>query len=155
VALDLDPYDDDVYDDLPPPFPVAFRRDGIAVPNLAELPRDEWEDVLRWCSPRARELATITTRRHEDNVAAQWILFQLRGEEAARRRVALRESAPPPAPPPLRDLQRRSDQRQVNFRLTGDDYEDLERAAHAYGVSSPRLAMMLTMRGVRRALGDL
>jgi hypothetical protein len=152
---DLDPHGDDVYDDIPPPFPVAFVRDGHTVPDLAQLPREEWEGVLRWCAPRARELALTTTRGHEDNVAAQWILFQLHGEEHARRQAALKESAPPPAPLPLRGLERRSDQRQVNFRLSGAQYEDLERVSLAYGVSCPRLAMMLTMRGVTRALGEL
>jgi hypothetical protein len=151
---DLDPHGDDVYDDLPPDFPVAFIRDGHKVPDLSELPRERWEEVLRWCAPRVRELATMTTRGQADNVAAQWILFQLHGEEHTRREAALKESAPPPAPPPLRDLQRRSDVRQVNFRVSAAQYEDLERAARAYGVSCPRLAMMLTMRGVRRARGE-
>jgi hypothetical protein len=46
----------------------------------------------------------------------------------------------------------RRDRRQVNFRVSDEEYEEIDRAARDDGVSAARLARMLTIRGVRRAL---
>lgn len=149
----LDPsYDDDVYDDLPPAFPVAFQRDGAPVPDLDAIPQDQWKDVLRSCTSWARVLALDTTKTHAERVAADWILVQLDGEARMRRSAALQESAPPPAVTLDSDIRPRRSVRQVNFRMSRNEYSELDRVARAYGVSAPRLARMLTIRGVRRAL---
>jgi hypothetical protein len=160
ARTDFDPDVDDVYEDLPPPFPAAFTRNGRAVPDLAAIPRDDWADVLRWCTPWERELALSTPRTHDERVAARIAVLELEGQARSRRHAALRTSAPPPVPevpevPKVpKSIARRPGWRQVNFRLAEDDYTDLDRAARAYGVSAPRLAMMFTVRGVKRALGD-
>jgi hypothetical protein len=143
--------DDDVYDDIPPPFPVAFVRDGAPVPDLDAIPQREWKEVLAWCEPQIRSRAVATTKTHEDNVAAQWVLYQLAADAHRRRQAALADSAPPPAPVVSRDVVRR-DVRQVNFRVSEEEYELLDDAARAYGVSAPRLARMLAIRGAKQAL---
>ena len=144
-VFDIDS-DDDIYDDIPPPFPVACVRDGDPVPDLDAIPRSEWKDVLRWCEPNVRSRAVATTKTHEENVAAQWVLHE-------RRQAALADSAPPPVPVVSRAALRR-DIRQVNFRVSDEEYDLLDRAARAYGVSAPRLARMLAIRGAKRALDN-
>jgi hypothetical protein len=143
--------DDDIYDDIPPPFPVACVRDGDPVPDLDAIPQSEWKDVLAWCEPHVRSRAVATTKTHEDNVAAQWVLYQLGADAHRRREAALADSAPPPAPVVSRAIVRR-DTRQVNFRVSDEEHDLLDRAARAYGVSAPRLARMLAIRGAKRAL---
>ncbi len=147
-ALDSD---DDIYDDISPPFPVACVSNGDLVPDLDAIPKSEWKDVLGWCEPHVRSRAVATTKTHEDNVAAQWVLHQLGADAHSRRRAALAESAPPPVPVVSRAVVRRNI-RQVNFRVSDEEYDLLDRAARAYGVSAPRLARMLAIRGATRAL---
>jgi len=143
--------EDDIYDDIPPPFPVAFRHEGQPVPDLDAIPFSEWKAVLAWCDPWIRTRAVGTTTSHEDNVRAQWALHELSLDAHRRREEALARSAPPPAPiVPPHTL--RHDRRQVNFRVSHEEFDLIDRAARAYGVSAPRLARMLTIRGVRRAL---
>jgi hypothetical protein len=143
--------DDDVYDDIPPPFPVAYVTHGRPVPDLDAIPHDEGKEVLAWCEPWVRTCAIGTTTSHDDNVAAQWALHELSLDAHVRRQEALARSAPPPAPLVSHAVLRR-DRRQLNFRVSDEEYEEIDRAARAYGVSAPRLARMLTIRGVRRAL---
>jgi hypothetical protein len=149
-VFDIDS-DDDIYDDIPPPFPVAFVHDGDPVPDLSVIPQREWKEVLAWCEPHVRSRAVATAKTHEDNVAAQWTLYQLGADAHRRRQAALADSAPPPAPVVSRNVVRR-DIRQVNFRVSDEEYELLDQAARAYGVSAPRLARMLAIRGANRAL---
>jgi hypothetical protein len=80
--------------------------------------------------------------------------LELSSEARNRRREALDRSAPPPVPRAEARYLRRRANRQVSFRMTDAERGDLERVALSYGVSSARLARMLTIRGVRRALGD-
>ena len=84
-------------------------------------------------------------------MAAQWALHELSLDAHARREAALTRSAPPPVAVVSHDVPRR-DRRQLNFRVSDEEYEEIDRAARAYGVSAARLARMLTIRGVRRAL---
>ncbi len=144
-------FDDDVYDDIAPPFPVAYVSDGRSIPDLGAIPRSDWKDVLAWCEPWVRTLAIGTTTSHDDNVAAQWALHELSLDAHARREAALTRSAPPPVAVVSHTVLRR-DRRQLNFRVSDEEYEEIDRAARAYGVSAARLARMLTIRGVRRAL---
>jgi hypothetical protein len=105
--------------------------------------------------PWIRLNAVETTRNHAQRVAAEWVLTQLSAEARMRREQVLEESAPPPVPTLTPAIVTRRDVRQVNFRLSHAEYGELQRVAVAYGVSGPRLARMLTMRGVRRVLtGD-
>jgi hypothetical protein len=154
-AAELDPaFDDDVYEDIPPSYPLA---EGYVdpVPDLNAIPQEEWSEILRWCDGRARLHAVETLKTHGERVAANWVITELQAEARLRREDALRESAPPPTPTLSRELIRRSDVRQVNFRLSHTEYAELDRVARAYGVTCPRLARMLTIRGVRKVLDDV
>jgi hypothetical protein len=136
-------------------FPHVDLDGGPSVPNLKEIPRDRWVDALRPLSPSDRLAATRTMEGREGFIAAQLALNELHGEDIMRRKKALAESAPPPAPEiamPRALKPRRRETRQVSFRLSPAEYEELDRAARLYAVSGARLARMLTMRGVRRVL---
>jgi hypothetical protein len=104
--------------------------------------------------PRIRGYAVGTLRTHAERVAAEWVLMQLGAEARLRRQRALEDSAPPPAPDITRDVVRRRRVRQVSFRMSTEEFGDLDRVALAYGVSASRLARMLTIRGVKRAIGN-
>jgi hypothetical protein len=154
-GAELDPdYDDDDYDDLPPTFPIAEFKDGHAVPDLDAIPQDEWIVALRSCPGRIRLRAVGTLRTHAERVAAEWVLMQLSAEARMRREHALDASAPPPVPDITRDVVRRRRTRQVSFRMSTDEFGELDQVALAYGVSASRLARMLTIRGTKRALGE-
>ena len=74
-----------------------------------------------------------------------------------RRRDALERAAPPPVPVPVlpRTLPlRRRAVRQINFRVSPSEYDEIHAVASLYGVSPSRIARMLTLRGVRRAASD-
>ena len=72
-----------------------------------------------------------------------------------RRRDALERAAPPPVPVLPRTLPlRRRAVRQINFRVSPSEYDEIHAVASLYGVSPSRIARMLTLRGVRRAASD-
>jgi hypothetical protein len=75
--------------------------------------------------------------------------------DAERRRDALERSAPPPVPMLPRTLPlRRRAVRQINFRVSPSEYDEIHTVAGLYGVSPSRIARMLTLRGVRRVASD-
>ena len=72
-----------------------------------------------------------------------------------RRRDALERATPPPVPVLPRTLPlRRRAVRQINFRVSPSEYDEIHAVASLYGVSPSRIARMLTLRGVRRAASD-
>jgi hypothetical protein len=72
-----------------------------------------------------------------------------------RRLDALDRAAPPPVPvlPRALPLRRRA-VRQINFRVSPSEYDEIHTVAGLYGVSPSRIARMLTLRGVRRVASD-
>jgi hypothetical protein len=147
-------FDDDEYDDLPVVAPMLRSGGGEDYPDLEQVPQEDWKEVLREFPPRVRRLATGRLVGRDGYAAAIRADLELDWEARDRRKQALERSAPPPAPRlEARHIRRRAD-RQVSFRMTDRERGDLERVALAYGVSSARLARMLTIRGVRSALGQ-
>jgi hypothetical protein len=155
-ALNED-FDDDEYDDIDPivtEAPIASRRDGLPVPDLSRIPQEHWLRVLRACAPGTRRYAAETPETHAERMLAQLRILQLRGEARERREKALQEPAPPPAVSIPREVSRRRRARQVSFRLSVEEHAEVERVAYAYGTTSARLARMVTLRAVRKALGE-
>jgi hypothetical protein len=126
---------------------------GQAMPNLQKIPTERWEAALRPLSSWARYVAAGNAGNLGEMRHAQRIAVELDLRDLERRRLALEASAPPP-PPAVERAGSRRRTRQVNFRITPDEYRDLSRAALQYGVTCPTLARMLTVRGVRRALDE-
>jgi hypothetical protein len=147
-------FDDDEYEDLDVVAPTLYTIGGVPIPDLRKVPREDWDKLLRCCSPWLRRRAIDPLAGQDGHIEALRIDFELRGEERERRQKALERSSPPPAPRIESGFIRRRADRQVSFRMTVRERSDLERVAMAYGVSSARLARMLTIRGVRRALGE-
>jgi hypothetical protein len=147
----LDP--DDEYDPREiAPFPLVRRREGV-FPDLREIPAEQWQEALRPYSPSLRLLAIerLDAQRSQE---AHAVLIRLGTEDQQRREEALVRSAPPDVGRLPRPILIRREVRQVSFRLSLGEHDELRRAAAAYGVSNARLARMLTIRGVRRALRD-
>jgi hypothetical protein len=148
----LDP--DDEYDpaEIGPSFPKVHRG-GESLPDLELIPEAQWEEALRPLTQAQRRLAVDgvgtsgTDRLHG-------LLLRLAAEDERRLEVALERSAPPDVGPLPRSGLTRREVRQVSFRLSPAEHQDLQRAASFFGVSCARLARMLTIRGVRRALTD-
>jgi len=155
AAID-EPFDpDDEYDpvEAAAAFPHALTNTGDLVPELTEIPGDRWEEVLRPLEPDLRAVAAARLRP-DRALAAEAILLRLEDEDEERRLRALTESAPPDVAPPARRPYVRLEPKQVSFRLSEAEHRRLQRAARAYGTTGARLARMLTIRGVRRALRD-
>ena len=138
----------------PTTFPIARWFGSHAVPDLKQIPRDQWREALRSVrSAQARRVAL-------DEAGPLWgeavqELFHLETEEWERRRAAEeRTERPQPLPvPPAPRAQGRAG-RQVNFRLADRDHADLKRASSVLGLRSATLARLLTLRGVAQVLAE-
>ena len=135
------------------PLPYRGEHEGEPIPDLSRIPKDRWVDALRPSSPRVRRHAISTVTTFDDVAPACQAVAWLAFEDEQRRAEALRRSAPPPSPTGLAKARGRR-MRQVNFRLTPAEYQDLRSVAFDYGVTATQLARMLTIRGVRRARDD-
>ena len=137
--------DDDMYDDIPPRSRRVRpgRRSG-ARPRCD--PRSEWKERAPAVRADVRSRAVATTKTHEENVAAQWVLHERRAGDAlgglrasARARWCRGRGAAARHPP---------------GELPGEheEYDQLDRAAPRTACPRARLARMLAIRGAKRAL---
>ena len=129
---------------------LADDSDGDRIPNLSQLPQEEWLEALRpLCrNDRIRAQNTLPLARIPE---AMIVLSELASQEyAARARARMAGPARLPAgdPPPP------GARRQVNFRLGTGEHARLVEASRLYGMSPTVLARLLTIRGVDRALRE-
>jgi hypothetical protein len=140
------------HDDEPPlvhdGMPIAEWYAGEPVPALDRIARERWREVLAPLRHRTRLRAR--DRTHSDVSAAGVLVGELLLDDGDG--VARAASAPPPAMPRGALPARRGGPRQVNFRLSADEYARLEEVARLFAMRPTTLARALTVRGVDRAL---
>jgi hypothetical protein len=124
------------------------------VPDFSEIPRHRWEEVMRTIPERLR-IPSVQGGflPMEDAVELmQLARSDLPPAPSDRARKAVLEK-PQLAPAPSTDHFRRAN-RQVNFRLTEDEYADLATAAEMLGTTPTQLSGQLVRNGVRRVLAE-
>ena len=137
--------------------PLPMRRlmfSTTEVPDFTRIPRDRWREVM----------CTIPQDLRHRSVCGLGMPFDAHAELSE---LALSDLPPAPsdlaraqarakprlAPAPATDAFRRAN-RQVNFRLTENEYLDLATAAELIGTTPTQLAGMLVRNGVRRIIEE-
>ena len=143
----------DTCDDAP--FPTrCLLHTRIEVPDFRQIPRERWEEAMRSIPQRLRHRSTHNLGMPFDQLAelGELALSDLppAPSDLARSQV---QAKPQLAPKPAADAFRRAN-RQVNFRLTEDEYADLATAAKLIGTTPTQLAGMLVRNGVRRVIEE-
>ena len=122
---------------------------GVRTPNLPEIPRERWREVL------------ITYDR-EARFNAAYDLY-LTPEERTEAQALVKELPPPPSERVRQAMPRVGfdhrvgwppTSRQLNLRLGTEDYESLAVAARLLGSKPTQVARMLINAGVRRLLAE-
>jgi hypothetical protein len=126
---------------------------GHPIPDLARIPRERWEEVLRQTHPTVREHASRALDELKLVAEANVIGWRIRDEELARAKAA-RKVVAFPAPLPGAVVPKRTRYKQVNIRLPPARYEDLCEAASIIGMRPTALVRMLTIRGVTQILAE-
>ena len=133
--------------------PIKGWWAGHPMPDLARIPRERWVEVLRQTHPSVREKASQTLGEIALMGEANRIAWRILAEENARKQAA-RASIAFPAPLPGAAVPRRTRFKQVNFRLTRAQYDDLCEAASIIGMKPTALARMLAIRGATQMLAE-
>ena len=137
-------------------YPVIEWLEGQPVPDLNEIPRARWREVLIPLTKRVRAMAAYRVRMPEASRDAGILTVTLDLEDGDRRAQAESRAARPrrlPAPN-VEQAPGRPVSRQVNFRISAAQHERLAQAAQRIGVKPTQLARLLTMRGVEHMLWE-
>src|SRR4051794_24215980 len=103
--------------------PVRGWNGPHPIPDLSKIPRERWEEVLRKAHASVRERASLTLEDPARIVEANTLGWRIDAEEHARRKAA-RKVVASLAPLPGADVPKRTRYKQVNFRLTRQQYLD-------------------------------
>ena len=123
--------------------------DGV-VPDLEEIPQEEWKETLRALHPIKRKQAMLRLGLERGGPAAM-LLHEIDMEEQARRLKGVpTPAAPRTTAPAAQDPATRI--RQVNLQLQPKEYERLAQAAERLGMRPTVLARLLVARGVELTL---
>lgn len=132
-------------------FPCHGYLYGQPIPVLRLIPRERWRAALAPLRPKVRTAAADTVE-YKDISEVLALIGDLMIADGEARHAA--RSTPSPAiaagSPP--GATRQFGTRQINFRISADQYERLGRAAALYGMRPGTLARAMTMSGVERAL---
>jgi len=129
--------------------------DGEAIPNLSQLPEEQWLDALRPLSRYERVRAQNTVPMEKVGVVGALIGELVLEAGAARARpIPAPACAPAGDPPPRGGPHPTRPRRQVNFRLGVNEHARLTEAARLFAMRPNTLARLLVVRGVERALRD-
>jgi hypothetical protein len=126
-------------------------------PDLSQIPRERWREVLRETHRSVREDAARTAMSIDLAAGAHAIglMLEINQEETAMRDRASQAAAIADPLPVARLKRSRAGRiRQLNFRLTAAEHADLLRAADILGLRPTQVARMLTMRGVNQVLRE-
>lgn len=137
---------------LPEHIPIAFRWNGHAIPDLAQIDERDWVGVLKTLRRPIQAVAVNTAPGGVSNYLYNHMALFDRPppiSKAVERAVSSPLGVPSPKVPG------RPRRRQVNFRIEHDEYDRLREAARRLGVRPTELARLFTMSGVNRALEDL
>lgn len=137
--------------------PVPTRRlmfSTVEVPDFTQIPRDRRRDVMGTI-PTALRYPAVQGLALPPDELVELSTLALSDLPPTRSDVARAEVRKKPriAPSPAADHFRRAN-RQVNFRLTEDEYVDLATAAQLIGTTPTQLAGMLVRNGVRRVIEE-
>ena len=124
-------------------------------PDFLQIPRERWRAAMATVPRHLRMLSINGLGTTMDEISALAGLAMdatIPDSPSDRAREAVRDR-PQLAPAPAAD-HFRSANRQVNFRLTEDEYTDLAAAAQLIGTTPTQLAGQLTRNGVRRVLSE-
>jgi hypothetical protein len=133
--------------------PIRGWWGGHPIPDLAKIPRERWEEVLRQTHPSIREKASQTLGELKLMTEANTIGWRILDEERARAKAA-RTVVAFPTPLPGATVPKRTRYKQVNIRLPPARYEDLCEAATIIGMKPTALVRLLTIRGVTQMLAE-
>jgi len=149
-------------DDTPARFPIRSHHCGEPIPDLSKIPEERWVEAVTPLSSRGREMAIDLARPRVDPLAIGTLILELPRPRAAGpdgRIAAMHAGTEMPRPGPLTvgdavgaAAPKRRDSRQVGFRLTDEQYAELEAACAEFDLRPGQLARMLVHNGVRRVL---
>ena len=122
------------------------------VPDFTRIPRERWEEVMRTIPVHLRVPAAQGIGVDDPAGLVELAMSDLPPTPSDRARSAVREK-PRLAPTPTADAFRRAT-RQVNFRLTDEEYINLATAAQLIGTTPTQLAGMLVRNGVQRVIEE-
>jgi len=145
---DLDAGDRPVPDEIP----IAFRWNGHAIPDLAQIDERDWVAVLKTLRRPIQRVAVHTAPGGVGGMLYNRMALEDRPLEPAHAAERALSNPVGISPPTVPGRPRR---RQVNFRIEQHEYERLREAALRLGLRPTELARLFTMSGVNRALEDL
>jgi hypothetical protein len=114
------------------------------LPDLNEIPRERWAETLRPLEDRDRRRAAGKVRGQDALMAA----LELVGYMLIEDPVVPPLGVPTPDLPQAPSAEKPQRARQVNFRLSAEQYERLERLARALELAPAALARLMVVRGV-------
>ena len=138
-----------------PRFPMRRLWGTIEeVPDFREIPRDRWEEAMRTIPQHRRVRAVQGLGLPTEDVVplVELAMSDLPPAPSDLARAAVMAN-PKLAPTPPRERVRSAD-RQVNFRITRDQYADLATAAELLGYSPSKLARELVCAGALRVIEE-
>jgi hypothetical protein len=124
------------------------------VPDFTKIPPGRWEEAMRTIPAHLRlaSVQQVSLPLEQASALIELALSDLPAAPSDRARDAILTD-PRLAPIPPRKRVRNAD-RQVNFRLTRDEYADLLTAAEILGYSPGRLARELVRAGMQRVIEE-
>ena len=136
-------------------WPAVSGPGAPFVPDLTQIPREQWRAALREAVPEARRRAAGLAPTVADVGAALVIAAELDLDDgdAASAAYARQVADPPGLPVPVAPGGRSAD-RQVSFRLTAASYAELAQAARLVDTSPSALARIFAVRGAKAMLRE-
>jgi hypothetical protein len=149
----------DPHPDPDPEHPLGVPTRGswreYPVPDLDRIEPDRWEEVMRATHPKAREKAMHTVHGMDNIGRVMALVGQLMLEDGDRvYRAETAMGDPRPLPPVDTGRPERPSARQVNFRLTTNEHDQLTDAARLLGLKPTTAARLLTVRGAQAILRE-
>ena len=140
-------------------WPVKTEVNGVPVPDLSRIPREDWVAALR---PLYGNRIAFTSAVNSVAAADYFpILAETMADELDRaRRPALDEVSsadlqlPQPEPDPRRVRRTRPSRRQLNVGFSPGEYAALADAARIAGLKPTQLARTFVLNGTRRLLHE-
>jgi hypothetical protein len=155
---DPSPEGETPFDPRTPPIRGFFGESPI--PDLSRIPREHWVAVMARAHPRTYS----ASRAGLDSEAAHAALRLTVSADDERVRLQREERASPTvfdvamSPRGVPEIDVRAPVpdgwKQVNFRLSGADYAQLQRGARLLGLRPSAAARLLAVRGVQQVLRE-
>lgn len=135
-------------EDLDVGYPVAFVTGGEPIPDLLEMPQEEWLAAVLPLSDFGRTMAM--RRRQIEGMYEEYTELLLNLPPPGARRTELAKGMP--APRAEAELRPRTAYRQVSIRLAQSDHENLCLVAADLGMKPGQLVRAFVANGVGRLL---